>query len=159
MSEEWKDIPEVFGCQASTHGRVKNYKGKILSFSVGRKGYYICTIRNKQYSVNRLVCSAFHGHAPSDKHHAAHINGKPLDNSPDNLYWATPKQNMQDRETHNTLKFGENHPGSKLSTIEVLEIRERYELGDRIYVIHKDFSYVCRATISHICHGRIRNHE
>jgi len=40
--------------------------------------------------VARLVCLAFHGPRPSERHVAKHLDGDPLNNSATNLAWRLP---------------------------------------------------------------------
>lgn len=76
--------------------------------------------------ANRLVCEAFHGPAPTDRHHAAHKNGIRLDNRKDNLYWATPKQNGADKIRHGTQVRGEKMGRSVLTDALVRDIRTEF---------------------------------
>ncbi len=73
--------------------------------------------------MSRMVCIAFHGAPPSDTHQAAHKDGSTDNNTPDNLYWATPSENNRDQRRHGTLPRGEQAPGAKLTEQDVLEIR------------------------------------
>jgi hypothetical protein len=75
---------------------------------------------------NRLVCEAFHGPPPSDNSQAAHRNGLRSDNREENLYWASPKENMGDQAKHGTKRFGETHHNAKLSEDNVRSIRASY---------------------------------
>jgi len=59
--------------------------------------------------VHRLVCAAFHGQAPSNKHNAAHNDGISLHNHSDNLRWATRAENMADCIGHGTQATGARH--------------------------------------------------
>ena len=43
--------------------------------------------------VHRIVCTAFHGEAPSHQHVVDHINTNRQDNRPDNLRWLTKLEN------------------------------------------------------------------
>ena len=43
------------------------------------------------------------GPAPSQKHHAAHRDGNSKNNTPENIYWATPKENIADQFRHGTF--------------------------------------------------------
>lgn len=59
--------------------------------------------------VNRVVCEAFHGPAPSKRHHAAHENGDSLDNRASNLSWKLPVENASDKLRHGTARLGDQH--------------------------------------------------
>lgn len=63
---------------------------------------------SKCLDVSRLVLAAFVGSAPDDKPFALHRNGDPTDNWIGNLYWGTPKENMEDKVRH-----GNHHESNK----------------------------------------------
>ena len=93
--------------------------------------------------VNRLVCEAFHGPAPTDQHQAAHKNGVRADNRAENLYWATPKENKADSIRHGTSVRGvtarNQHGSAKLTPETVVEIRQSYfgRRGDLVALSRK----------------------
>jgi hypothetical protein len=63
---------------------------------IARKaGYKSVAILRKKYQMNRLVCRAFHGKAPSPAHEVDHIDGDPGNNHKDNLRWVTHAENIQ----------------------------------------------------------------
>lgn len=105
-------------------GRILKKSGYRQFKLVGADG------KRRLIRANRLVCEAFHGSAPTPKHHAAHENGIRLDNRPDNLYWATPRQNKQDSFRHGTAVFGERvanqHGPAKITPEIVQDIRAEY---------------------------------
>jgi hypothetical protein len=69
------------------------------------------------------VCAAFHGLPPTADHQAAHCDGNPLNNRPDNLRWATPTENHADKKRHGTHLEGDKHHNSKLRQRQVEAIR------------------------------------
>jgi hypothetical protein len=83
--------------------------------------------------VNRVVCEKAHGPAPSDLHHAAHSCGKGHLScvNPRHIYWATPKQNQNDRYIHGTHCRGEKSGMVKLSVADVIAIRHMSDLSTR----------------------------
>jgi hypothetical protein len=117
-NEIWKSIPSIPGAFASSIGRVwfppkrqeaqmpgggkRIYKtaprlGSEEKASTGRKnsGRRMIVHRlGKTYKVHRLVCEAFHGPPPSEKHIVLHLNEEPTDNRPENLRWGTRKENQ-----------------------------------------------------------------
>ncbi len=109
--------------------------GFILRGSVLQSGYRqfalfdACGVK-RGVRANRLVCEAFHGKPPSARYHAAHKDGNRLNNKPENLYWATAKQNKRDSINHGTAVFGEKvsnqHGPAKLDAASVLSIRNSY---------------------------------
>lgn len=60
-------------------------------------GYRHVKYHGKFYRVHRLICEAFHGPAPEDKPFVDHINRVRDDNRPENLRWASSKENSDNR--------------------------------------------------------------
>ena len=124
--EEWRPIADFDDYEVSNMGRVRRatqgYRkpaGHILAQS-STYGYPTIKLTKdgKQIGcrVNRLVCRAFHGDPPSFDHHAAHKDNVRDNNMADNLRWAEPSSNMQDKLGHGTVPFGDRngarlHPG------------------------------------------------
>lgn len=115
--EEWRVIAEFPDYAVSDLGRVK----RVVDARTSRAGRIIkqyeldgyksvsLSVDGKEYGrrINRLVCAAFHGPAPSPTHHAAHNDGVRGNNSANNLRWATPFENAQDRFIHGTVLTGD----------------------------------------------------
>ena len=119
MEEIWKDIKGYEGLyQISNLGRVKSIsrkintfygyrktKEKILKSSYDKDGYLKITITNnwkhKTHKIHRLVAEAFIPN-PDNKPTINHIDGNKLNNSIDNLEWATRKE--QTKHMHEVLK-------------------------------------------------------
>lgn len=114
----------------STSPRGRAVVGRLLKHGrcgAGRRYARVVLYTNgkMQYaSVHRLVCEAFHGPAPSAKHHAAHNDGDPLNNRADNLRWATAKENIADKAQHGTRLRGSRANGAKLNERQVRAIRK-----------------------------------
>lgn len=133
MSEIWKIVSACPAYEVSSEGKVRRRlpgkrtrrgrevrafaKGKYLNVMLVMDGV------RRQFRVNRLVCEAFHGPAPSLEHEAAHENGQHLDNRAVNLEWKTPKGNKADELLHGTRTRGERHGLAKLSEGDVRRIR------------------------------------
>ena len=106
-NEEWKDIPNYEGYQASNLGRVKSLeridarghrlKEKILKPQMLNNGYYQVMLWKesigKWYLVHRLVWEAFNGQIPEGLQ-VNHINEVKADNRLSNLNLMTHKENM-----------------------------------------------------------------
>lgn len=121
--EVWAIIPSFPDYAASTHGNIKRItttlrnrkpSGRNLAPTPNSTGMYLSVsvcrdakVYNRR--VNRLVCEAFHGLPPSKIHHAAHIDGKSRNNTPDNLRWSLPVENEFDKRIHGTITTGERH--------------------------------------------------
>lgn len=95
LIEEWRDIPNHSGYQASNIGKIRNVnfakrKGRIqeLSTHLNREGYVICSIGR----VHRLVALAWIDN-PTNKRCVNHINEVKTDNSITNLNWMSDSEN------------------------------------------------------------------
>lgn len=143
MIEEWKDIQGYEGYyQVSNLGRVKsvsrtrlgNKKSvisvpeKILKGGITR-GYRTVILcidsKIKSFSIHRIVANAFIDN-PYNKSQVNHIDGIKLNNTVDNLEWTTAQENTQhawDNGLSRSVK-GSDHPFSKLSMYEVIELRK-----------------------------------
>ena len=86
-------------------GKIRTLKGRNVKSFVGYKGYVYVNLRkekkSKLFRVHRLVLDAFKGVAP-DGMIARHLDGNPENNTPDNLQWGTPSENMYDKQKHGT---------------------------------------------------------
>lgn len=116
-NENWKDIKDYEGLyQISDYGRVKSLERpngnnqynqeSILKANISKSGYSFVHLRNrkqnKNFSIHRLVALHFLDN-PENKPLVLHKkaisdNGS---NNIDNLYWGTPKENMEDRKRDN----------------------------------------------------------
>jgi hypothetical protein len=96
MDEEWKLI-EGYDYFVSTHGNIENAKtGELLKPSIATTGYYYVGLckngKVKKISNHRLVAEAFIDN-PYNKQYVDHVNNDKLDNSVENLRWATNQEN------------------------------------------------------------------
>lgn len=112
----------------SSLARVRGPRGTILKQTRGggklRSYFFVqCGGRNTR-QVHWLVCEAFHGSRPEGML-AAHNDGDSFNNLPENLRRATPTENQADRRLHGRLKTGSEHPQSKLTDVQVEEIRQQ----------------------------------
>ena len=76
---------------------------------------YRYTSLRKTFKIHRLVCEAFHGPPPFDGAVVMHIDDDPANNTPENLKWATQKENLSAKQFIEYCKSrtGENHPRFK----------------------------------------------
>ena len=102
--EVWKPVPGFPEVTASNLGRIR-VCGQPRRQTLHRKYLVVSVPAGLTKLVHRLTCMAFHGEPPAKwpKYHAAHCDGDPLNNRPDNLRWATPKENIADKRLHGTL--------------------------------------------------------
>lgn len=148
VGEEWRPTP-FEGYMVSSLGRVRGRKMIILKPFIRAGDYAIvhCGNRNPQ-AVHILVCEAWHGPRPAPGMHAAHRNGDSMDNTPDNLRWATPAENGYDRVQHGTVQRGEKHFRARLTQEQVNAIRAQLP-GTRGIIIRLAKEYG-------VVHGTIR---
>jgi hypothetical protein len=118
MEEVWKQVPSYPDIWASSLGRIKMssiYRslpnGGSRSYEVkptygheekkasgrngvGKRRILRSSRHKKTFKVHRLICEAFHGLPKKGKEVCIHINEDPTDNRPENLMWATQKENL-----------------------------------------------------------------
>lgn len=111
VDEEWRDIPNFPGYQASSLGRIRSTKFeeiKILKQCIKRRGYYKVNLFvngiSSTMTVHRLVLMSFNG-LPIKGEECDHINRNPSDNRIDNLRWVTRSQNELNKNTKGRSKY------------------------------------------------------
>lgn len=122
-------IPDFPGYLVDEDGMIWRVRGssiKLCSQTLGSDGYMRVYLLNSDgvggsRRVNVVVCSAFHGRRPSDKHQALHNDNNRLNNRPSNLRWGTHQDNMKD--------YAKSESGKILSNEEVIELRRLASLG------------------------------
>lgn len=128
---EWRSIPG-WPYEASDKGHIRNEEtGKILAPILDKKYHRVHLWRggeeHERFWVHRLVLRAFEGPPPTDKHQVNHIDGDKTNNAVANLEWVTQEENAA-----HAIESGLWDPSmasAKLSSEEVVEIRERYAAG------------------------------
>lgn len=127
QDEVWKDIPD-WPYQVSSLGRVRRVRYLQPQVCIG--GYLRVEMNNGDQTcrklIHRMVAAAFHGPCPPDKREAAHKDGNPQNNTPENIYWATAKENAADRVRHGNSPSGSENTNAKLTDEQVREIRRLY---------------------------------
>lgn len=121
--------------------------GRQLRQTTQRSGYkqvwLYCDGEAKQLYVHRVVLAAFLGESDL---YVNHKNGNKADNRVENLEYVTNLENMQHASRNKLLKHGVENHKSKLTEIQVMEIREA--MGT-----HKDIAKrfkVSRSTVTSI---------
>lgn len=107
MTEEWRSIEGYEGLyEVSSYGRVRSLdryeinnlgykrllKGKILSPGIKKDGYFIVSLKNKNFRVHRLVAQAFIPN-PEGLPQVNHKDEDKSNNNVDNLEWCDSKYN------------------------------------------------------------------
>ena len=90
--EIWK--PSRDGTSVSNQQRFKNARGHITVPKLRSGHQYVAVrIKRKTLRFHRVVCEAFHGPKPLEGGHTVdHIDRNPLNNTPENLRWATRQE-------------------------------------------------------------------
>lgn len=126
MTEVWRPIKSLPGMIASSEGRVmvtpyfgsmpyggqRPYGGQpIYGVWNNQELRYQIYHKGRVYKVARLVCEAFHG-SPEKDQVCMHIDEDSRNNSPDNLRWATQKENLNSPKflEYCRSRTGENSP-------------------------------------------------
>jgi hypothetical protein len=167
MIEVWRPVPGYEGLyEVSDLGKVRRLDreqhvtrygkattcirkgGHVASHPNGR-GYMRVTLfrygEQRDHFVHRLVCLAFLGPPPTDRHQAAHSDGTTDNNRLTNLSWKTPSENAADALAHGRYLRGERAHHAKLTGDKVREMRRLYatggfrfqDLADRFNVSHR----------------------
>ena len=162
--EVWKDI-KGWPYQVSNMGRMRRVHivtpiktSKTYSrvqLSRGRNNTTPRTTETERaFFVHRLVAEAFIGPCPPGKSHVAHRDGNPQNNTLENLYWATPKENAADRMRHGKYKNGEGHAMARISDDDARIIRAWFHFaGETIAAIARRFM-VNETVIRNVVRGR-----
>jgi hypothetical protein len=131
--EIWKSVPSRPTIKVSNLGRVilpsstrtmpnggtRMYSTKPVTGYVTRanKTAQHCHLsihsrKQGHLKVHQLVCEAFHGQKPSEKHEVVHLNEDALDNRSENLRWGTRKENLNMPKfiAYCRSRTGENSP-------------------------------------------------
>lgn len=128
---EWRSVPSIPAVEVSEFGdlRTKTTRRVRRGF-IDRDGYVrycvtMCDGKKTQRTAHRLVAIAFHGEPRCDKMHAAHIDGSKLNNHHSNIKWATPRENIHDRDKHGLGVKGDRNGRALLTENDVRNIRRR----------------------------------
>ena len=96
----------------------------VWPFFRDNEGYGRTRLNGVSMYASRAMCIIANGSPPFSEAHAAHVCGNGHEGcvNPRHLYWATSKQNNDDRRKHGTMPVGEKAGQSKLTEDQVLSI-------------------------------------
>lgn len=125
MKEIWKTIPSATDYECSSIGNVRRANPdscgrkprqlKLVVKSNGRLQVSLCVNRRVlSREVSHLVAETFIGPRPQGLF-VCHKNGQALENTPQNLYYGTPKQNSEDAIRHGVIARGSANGNSRLT--------------------------------------------
>lgn len=139
MIEQWKVVDGFASYSISNFGRVVSRRlkhEKVLTGTVHPGGYILHQLVDdtgikRVRLAHRLVAFAFIGPPPPGCTDVCHNNGVPNDNHVGNLRWDTHFGNQMDMRRHGTMQDGEKSITHKLTTDEILKIRDTVKSGPR----------------------------
>ena len=173
--EEWKDIINYEGrYQISSFGRVRGLNRKIvygdeskgeyhtkkesiLKPTITGKYYMIKLEGNNSITIHSLVANHFIDKIDS-KFIINHIDQNPLNNFYKNLEWSTQSENIKDANLKGNGNIGEKQADSKLTEVDVLEIKQHLKSRKYKQIELARMYNVGATTICDIKKGRKWNH-
>ena len=160
VDEIWKSVEQYQGVvEVSNLGNVRTVRGGVVVLKKLRShpfGYLQCSFKfdrkNVTRTVHSLVAEAFIGDRPEGLY-VLHFDNNPKNNSLSNLRYGTPSENSEDKWRHGTQIHGDTVWWKKVSSQEVIEIRDARSSGIKIKDLADRFR-VSPAQISRITNGR-----
>lgn len=134
---QWKPVVRFeTRYEVSDTGIVRTIKnGHIKVPQILRYGHHAvllwCGNKQNMIRVHRMVLEAFVGPCPAGME-CRHIDGKSANNAVSNLAWGTSTENQRDRVRHGTSNRGERCAAAKLTTAQILAIRDDLRLQREI---------------------------
>lgn len=146
MKVTWRDVLGFEGLyEVSSDGRVRSLHRKVpqdMSLFLEHTGYQAVVLkgagRPRRFRVHRLVLLAF-SRPPKAGEQARHLNDNKQDNRIENLKWGTAKENKEDARRNGRIAQADTHGQRKLTSKDVLSIRERVASGESRYELAKEF--------------------
>ena len=143
--EEWRSIPSFTDFEASSLGNVRRVlggqaskRGKPKRRHVNNKGYWAVGMgKNLKIQVHQLVAAAFFG--PARGRHVNHDNGNKLDCRVSNLEYTTKRGNELHAEKMGLTAWGEKNGRSKLTDMQISEIKRRAREGEPCRALGLEF--------------------
>lgn len=140
-----------------TYGRNKSLRtvrGKDLTPKINNvSGYHQVALsvggQVRYEYIHRIVCQAYSGPPPTEKHEVCHWDGDRANNLASNLRWGTRAENHRDKKRHGT-----HDSPKKLTRQSAEEIRELKRSGERSVDIANTYG-VTPGNVDQIVRGRI----
>ena len=147
------------GYEISSHGRIRNTKTSNILRPSSSRGYLkLRLVPGKNLVVHRAVAEAFIGSPPSpEKNQVNHKNGIKKDNRASNLEWVTPRENQEHSSRVLGNFIGDKNPNAKISTSDVIRIRERLARGEHPRDIAVHYG-ITSESVRNTVNGRSWNH-
>lgn len=123
------------------------------------KGYGVFSLRSKSIGAHRFALTVKLGRDLRPGYQACHSCDNPGCCNPAHLYECTAADNTRDMMTKGrngytlpAIRYGEQHPGSKLTAAQVREIRSRAATGETNASIARQMG-VARKTVAKVVRG------
>lgn len=179
--EIWKDIKGFEGYyQISNMGNVRsldrfdgirNLRGQSIRPNSKRNGYLQVGLRRdskrKWTTIHRLVATHFIDN-PENRPQVNHIDGNKLNNTVDNLEWATPAQNLYHARKNNLIEApkGKEHVNFGICGAESKSAKKvvRYDKDSKetkVYealILTEDDGFD-RTSVSKCCNKKLKTHK
>ena len=148
----------VWSCHIKgSHGRKDFDSWRLMTFTHNSYGHRRVILQKngvrRDATIGRLVLEAFIGFCPNGME-MCHGDGKPANDSLDNLRWGTKKENAADCIRHGNRPWGETHGRHKLSAQQVQDIRKRASNGEKYRPLGREYN-VSATVIKQICIGKL----
>jgi hypothetical protein len=154
--EKWKEFKRTERTiwEISNNGRLRG-NGNLKKPNTNIKGYLF---KSNLGLIHRIVAENFTAN-PENKPQVNHIDGNKLNNSFENLEWVTCQENIK-HAWENKLKLpqnGEKNGASKLTEVQVLEIKKLHLKGEKSSNLAKQFN-ISERTLGRIFSGESWKH-
>jgi len=170
--EQWKAIPSAPHWFASDWGRIKREltlepmpNGGVKELSVAptyghldtKKRRFKHTVIGKTRWVAPLVCEAFYGPKPTQRHECMHVDEDSLNDKPINLAWGTRSQNQMSPKVQGWRRERHRGASNNLAKLTDDKVREMRALNLPYAVIARMFG-VSQPTASAAIRGETWGH-
>ena len=131
--------------------------GKVFAeLTISHHGYggysYVRLVGGQMIRIHTLMAETFVGPRPLGQG-VRHLDGNPVNNSPENLAWGTQAENMQDKIMHGTSLRGNANHNTKLTEEQAREIKRRRKAGESGRSLAKEFN-ISEQTVALINTGK-----